>query len=218
MKPFVAYYRVSTKHQEASQAGLNAQRFDVAQYLAHNEPESELIAEYTEIESGRKNNRPKLQEAIQLCKKEKAVLLIAKLDRLARNVFFVSGLLESKIDFIAVDTPHANKTMIQLLAVFAEYERDMISQRIKDALAQKKAEGVQLGKMGKVRAAENKAKAKAFAKSLEPLLLELESQGITASQKVADELNRQKIPTARGGRWHSQTVLNLRKRLNNQSL
>jgi len=209
----VVYYRVSTRKQESSGAGLQAQKHDIAQYLSINHPNAEIINAYTEIESGKKNDRPKLEQALKLCKKEKATLVIAKLDRLARNVFFVSQLIENKVDFVAVDNPQATKTMIQMLAVFAEYERDIISQRIKDALAQKKAQGVKLGTTGKIRAKENKEQALKFAHTLEPLLLELEADGITASHKIAQELNARKVPTQKGGSWHPQTVTRIKKRL-----
>ena len=210
MTKFVAYYRVSTKRQETSGAGLEAQRFDVEQYTQ--KQGGAIIAEFTEIESGRKKDRPELEKALKLCKAKKAVLIIAKLDRLARNVHFVSGLLESKADFVACDNPEANKMMIQLLAVFAEYERDMISQRIKDALAQRKAQGV-LGTTGKDRARENKAQAQAFAMELAPLILEMRADGITKICDIVRELNARSIPTAKGGRWHRTTVYKLLERV-----
>lgn len=209
---YVAYYRVSTKRQEASGAGLDAQRFDVEQYTQ--KQDGEIIAEFTEIESGRKKDRPELEKALKLCRAKKAVLIIAKLDRLARNVHFVSGLLESKADFVACDNPEANKMMIQLLAVFAEYERDMISQRIKDALAQRKSQGVKLGTTGKERARENKEQALAFALELEPLILEMRADGITKVCDIVRELNARNIPTARDGRWHRTTVYKLLDRVN----
>lgn len=212
-KKFVSYYRVSTKRQEESGAGLQAQKFDIDKFLSSHFSDCEIVAEFTEIESGKKNNRPKLEEALRVCKRQGATLIIAKLDRLARNVFFVSRLIENKVDFVAVDNPHATKTMVQILAVFAEYERDMISQRIKDALAQKKSQGVQLGTTGKRRAEENKKKANQFAEKLKPVFQELEQEGITASHRIADELNKRNIPTAREGKWHAQTVLNLKKRI-----
>jgi DNA invertase Pin-like site-specific DNA recombinase len=201
---YVAYYRVSTKRQETSGAGLDAQRFDVENYITNQS--GELLAEFTEIESGRKTNRPELEKALKLCKSKKAILITAKLDRLARNVHFVSGLQNSKIEFVACDNPQANKMMIQLLAVFAEYERDMISQRIKDALAQRKSQGVKLGVTGKDRARENKAKSQAFAYGLEPLILEMREDGIVRTCDMVRELNRRGVPTARGGLWHRTTV------------
>ena len=217
MKPtkspvFVAYYRVSTKRQELSGAGLDAQRFDVEKYIKSQK--GELLAEFTEIESGRKKKRPELEKALKVCKQKRAILITAKLDRLARNVNFVSGLQESKIEFVACDNPQANKMMIQLLAVFAEYERDMISQRIKDALAQRKAQGVKLGVTGKDRARENKEQAQAFAYSLEPLIMEMRGEGITRVCDIVRELNSRNVPSARGGRWHRTTVYKLLEQIN----
>lgn len=204
---YVAYYRVSTKRQEANGAGLDSQRFDIEKYIK--DQGGVLLAEYTEVESRRKKNRPQLEQALKLCKQKKAVLITAKLGRLARNINFVSGLQESKIEFVACDKPQANKMMIQLLAVFAEYERDMIGQHIKDALAQKKAQGVKLGTTGKYRAEENKQQAQAFADDLEPLLAEMKGEGVTKVCDIVRELNRREIPTAKGGRWHRTTVYKL---------
>ena len=104
-------------------------------------PGSQLIEEFTEVESGKKKNRPELTKAIQLCKRQKATLIIAKLDRLARNVHFISGLMESRVEFVACDNPHANRLMVHMLAAFAEHEREMISQRTKEGLRAAKARG-----------------------------------------------------------------------------
>lgn len=208
---FVAYYRVSTKRQEASGAGLDAQRFDVEKYIKSQN--GETLAEFTEIESGRKKDRPELEKALKICKAKKAVLITAKLDRLARNVNFVSGLQESKIEFVACDNPQANKMMIQLLAVFAEYERDMIGQRIKDALAQRKSQGVQLGVTGKDRARENKEQAQVFADGLQPLIIEFRADGITKICDIVRELNHREIPTPKGRRWHRTSVYKLLEKM-----
>lgn len=147
---FVAYYRVSTARQGASGLGLDAQREAVARYL--NGGEWELVGEFTETETGKGADalakRPQLRAALELCKRRGATLIIAKLDRLARNVHFVSGLLETGCDFVAADMPQANKVMIQMHAVMAEWERDQISKRTKDALAAAKARGVKLGTAG----------------------------------------------------------------------
>jgi len=139
---FIAYYRVSTERQGQSGLGLDAQRTAV---LSHITGTSELIAEFTEIESGKKNDRPQLAAALASCKKQKAKLIIAKLDRLARNVAFIANLMESGVEFIAADNPHANKLMLHMLAAFAEHEREQISKRTKDALAAAKARGTRLG-------------------------------------------------------------------------
>jgi len=140
---FIAYYRVSTDKQGKSGLGLEAQRQAVENYL--NGGSWKLIAEFTEVESGKNSERPELRAAQAACKKHKARLVIAKLDRLSRNVAFIANLLEAGTDFVAVDNPHANKSMLQMMAVFAEMERDAISKRTKEALAAAKARGVKLG-------------------------------------------------------------------------
>ena len=121
---FVSYLRVSTTEQGQSGLGLEAQRHAVGEYI--NRVSSGLLAEFVEIESGSRNDRPRLKAAIDLCKKHKATLIIAKLDRLTRNVAFISTLTESGISFLAADNPHANKLRIHMLAAFAEHERDQI--------------------------------------------------------------------------------------------
>lgn len=139
---FIAYYRVSTDRQGQSGLGLDAQHTAV---MSHITGHSELIAEFTEIESGKKSDRPQLAAALAACKKQKAKLIIAKLDRLARNVAFIANLMESGVEFIAVDNPHANKLMVHMLAAFAEHEREQISKRTKEALAAAKVRGIPLG-------------------------------------------------------------------------
>ena len=124
---FVSYIRVSTTEQGQSGLGLEAQRRAVTEYLARKS--GKFLCEFVEVESGRRNDRLQQTDAIELCKRYKAILLIAKLDRLARNVAFISRLMESGLDFVAVDNPHANKLMIHLLAAFAEHERDQIRAR-----------------------------------------------------------------------------------------
>jgi DNA invertase Pin-like site-specific DNA recombinase len=148
---FVAYYRVSTDRQGRSGLGLEAQREAVMRHVASHD--GKLIADFCEIESGKRSDRPQLAAAIAAAKKAKATLIIAKLDRLARNVHFISGLMESGVDFVAADNPHANKLMVHLLAAFAEHEREQISQRTKDALAAAKLRGIRLGRNGTERLA-----------------------------------------------------------------
>lgn len=143
MKRFVAYYRVSTDRQGRSGLGLDAQQAAVQQLATL---QGAIIeAQFTEVESGRKSDRPKLAEALELCKKNGWTLVVAKLDRLARNVLFTAQLMESGIDFIACDMPTANRLTIHILAAVAEEEARMISKRTKDALAAAKARGVLLG-------------------------------------------------------------------------
>ncbi len=136
MKKFVSYYRVSTIRQGQSGLGLQAQKNAVASYVKDG---GELIGEYTEVETGtRKKKRVEIYKAIELARKEKAILIVAKLDRLARDVEFTSALYNGGVEFICCDNPNANKLTIQLLSVIAEHECELISRRIKDALKVKK--------------------------------------------------------------------------------
>src|SRR6266851_986624 len=140
---FVSYLRVSTARQGISGLGLEAQREAVARYL--NGGSWALVQEVVEVESGKRNDRPAIAEALRLCRLHRATLIIAKLDRLARNVHFISSLMESGVEFIAVDFPQANRLTVHILAAVAEHERELISQRTKAALAAAKARGVKLG-------------------------------------------------------------------------
>jgi DNA invertase Pin-like site-specific DNA recombinase len=146
---FVAYYRVSTDQQGRSGLGLEAQREAVRSYL--NGGNWTLADEVTEVESGKRNDRPELDRALGLCRLYGATLVVAKLDRLARNVAFISKLMESGVDFEAVDFPQANRLTIHILAVVAEHEAAMISQRTKAALAAAKARGVKPGNPANLR-------------------------------------------------------------------
>lgn len=210
MTDYVAYYRVSTDKQGKSGLGLDAQRQAVASYVAHR---GEILAEFTEIESGRKNDRPKLLEALALCRRHKAILVIARLDRLARNVAFISNLMESRVDFVAVDMPEANRLTIHILAAVAEHEREMISKRTKAALAVAKERGTRLGNPNPLPASQGAIKAlklqsKRFHATVQPLIRELRQQGLSLPT-IARELNRRNVPTARGGLWHPSTVRNI---------
>lgn len=140
---FVAYYRVSTAQQGSSGLGLEAQRAAVTRHMALSG--GELVGEFQEIESGKRNDRPEIAAALAACRVQRATLIIAKLDRLARNVAFISNLMESGAEFIAADMPMANRLTVHVLAAVAEHEREMISQRTKAALAAAKARGVKLG-------------------------------------------------------------------------
>jgi DNA invertase Pin-like site-specific DNA recombinase len=206
-RQFVAYYRVSTDRQGRSGLGLDAQREAVLRHLASQA--GELSAEFCEVESGRRPDRPQLAAAIAAARKARATLIIAKLDRLARNVHFISGLIESGVDFVAADNPHANKLMVHMLAAFAEHEREQISQRTKDALAAAKARGIRLGRNAADRLAPAfRAEAIGRARELAPLLVELKSAGLSA-RRIAAELTTRRIPTPNGGQWHAQTVIRL---------
>ena len=206
-KQYVAYFRVSTQRQGTSGLGLEAQRKAVIDYINGNG--SKVLAEYTEVESGKRWSRPELGKALAHCKKHRATLVIAKLDRLARNVHFISGLIESRVDFVAVDMPEADRAFLQMAAVFAEWEGRKISERTKAALAAAKARGVKLGVTGKERARENRSAANAFARKLRPVIRGLAGEGITSVRKVTEALNERGVEALRGGRWHATSVARL---------
>jgi len=210
--PHIAYYRVSTDRQGKSGLGLDAQRAAVAVYLAGR---GEKIAEFTEIESGKHNDRPQLATALALCRKQKARLIIAKLDRLARNVYFISGLMESGVDFVAVDMPEANRLTLHILAAVAEHEREMISQRTKAALEQAKARGTQLGNPRPAASLARGRRVKeghlvAYRDQVRPLIQELHGQGC-GQRAIGRELNRRGLLTVRGKQWAAAQVGNLLK-------
>ena len=210
MKKFIAYYRVSTDKQGTSGLGLEAQRNQVETFARN---AGEIISEYVEVESGKKNDRPQLKSALKQCKKTGAVLVVAKLDRLSRTLSLIAQIMESGAEFVAADNPHANKFTIHILAAVAEFERDQISARTKAALAAAKERGVKLGTHGKVLAAENKASADEYAKKLRPIIEEIRDAGHTSVRAIASELNRKGIETARGGSWHPNTVQRILKRI-----
>ncbi|MBJ9591750.1 recombinase family protein [Burkholderia seminalis] len=215
---FVAYYRVSTARQGMSGLGLDAQREAVARYL--NGGDWELVGEFTETETGKGANalekRPQLRAALDLCKRRGATLIIAKLDRLARNVHFVSGLLETGCDFVAADMPQANKVMIQMHAVMAEWERDQISKRTKDALAAAKARGVKLGTAGAANLKPNvearQRAADAFAGKLAGVVAGFRARNLSQRDMVV-ELNALGIKAANGGAWHRGQLCRLLNRI-----
>jgi len=211
MRSYIAYFRVSTDRQGKSGLGLEAQQQAVTAFL---HGRGELIASFTEIESGRRNDRPELAAALDACRKHKAVLIIAKLDRLARNVYFISGLMESGVEFIAVDMPEANRLTIYILAAVAEHEREMISQRTRAALQAAKARGTRLGspnpKNGAaVRAQVLQEKADRFAAHVLPVIRGLQAQGITGYKALARALNARGIPTTNQRKWYGSTVKNV---------
>lgn len=221
---FIAYYRVSTDRQGRSGLGIAAQQEAVRRYL--NGGSWELVAEFTEVETAKGANaldrRPQLRAAIESCKKHKAALLIAKLDRLARNVAFVSGLMESGVDFVAADNPHANRLTVHILAAVAEHEREIISDRTRAALKAAKARGVQLGSPKPRKAARMAAQARtqaatAFAENIFPIIAAIKSAGASSLRQIASALNARGIRTRRGGCWDAKAVARvLRRGLNAQ--
>ena len=206
---FVAYYRVSTDRQGQSGLGLEAQRKAIADYL--NGGAWELVGEFTEVESGKKSERPKLARAMDACRKHKARLVIAKLDRLSRNLAFIATLMESGVEFVAADMPFANKLTIHILAAVAEHEREAISERTKAALAAAKARGTRLGNpnpayaLKRMRAA-RRVQVERFAANVLPVIREIQAAGYDSCNAIAGQLNARKIATARGGRWTHMQV------------
>jgi DNA invertase Pin-like site-specific DNA recombinase len=217
---WVAYYRVSTAHQGESGLGLDAQRKAVKTYLDGGS--WVLAAEFTEIESGkRSDNRPQLAAALAACKRLKAKLAVAKLDRLSRNVAFISALINSGVEFVAADMPHANKMTMQVLAVFAEHERDMISKRTKDALAEarkrlakegRKLGGPKIAEAGTLGAARNRENADQFAANTLPIIREVQAAGCTTLRSIARALDARGVRSARGAPWSPMAVANIIKR------
>ena len=217
---FVSYLRVSTKRQGESGLGLEAQRKAVSDFL--NGGNWQLVEELVEVESGKHDhNRPALHKALEACKVYGATLVIAKLDRLSRDAHFLLGLQKAGVKFVAADMPEANEMVVGIMALVAQAERRMISERTRAALQAAKARGVKLGNPTRrppkatpeTRAkgsAANAEHARAFAERLRPLLTELDGLSLRA---VARELERRGIATARGGKWTAALVSAARKRL-----
>lgn len=233
---FVSYLRVSTARQGRSGLGLEAQRSAVADYL--NGGNWRLVAELVEVESGSKTARPKLAEALALCRAHRATLVIAKLDRLTRDAHFLLGLEKAGIDFVAADMPSANRMTVGIMAVVAEEERRMISARTKAALGAAKARGTRLGGVRlkvhgdpkrvygpgrpvigtKATAAAARAgrsrKAAKRAADLAPLVARLDPDSAMSLRALARALNDEGVPTATGGgEWTAAGVARLRQRL-----
>jgi DNA invertase Pin-like site-specific DNA recombinase len=212
---FVAYYRVSTAKQGASGLGLEAQQEAVRSYL--NGGRWAMVSEVTEIESGKRNDRPALAKALALCRVHGATLVIAKLDRLARNVNFISNLMEAGVEFTAVDFPQANRLTIHILAAVAEHEAVMISSRTKAALAAAKARGTRLGNPtsqigtravegAKASVVVRRSKAAKRSADLLPMIHDIQAGGAGSLRQIAGALNTRGIPAPRGGEWSAVQV------------
>jgi DNA invertase Pin-like site-specific DNA recombinase len=203
---YVAYYRVSTQKQGTSGLGLEAQQESVKRYLSNTG--GRLLAEFTEVETGKGadplSRRPRLRDSLGLCQAQRSVLLIAKLDRLARNVRFIAELMESRVKFIACDMPEANDLTIHIMAAFAEHEAKRISERTKEALARAKARGVQLGITGRTNLKPNiqarRAAARAFANGFRGQVEGFRLRGLSQRDMVR-ELNSLGIKASKGGSW-----------------
>lgn len=212
----ILYFRVSTAQQGRSGLGLEAQRNAVERYCR--ERSCTTLGEYTEIESGKRNDRTELKKALHHAKVTGSTLLIAKLDRLSRNAAFLITLRDSGTKFVAVDMPDANDLTIGIMALIAQQEREAISTRTREALAAAKARGTRLGNPNGARALRRAAKgnsaaieaitgnAQAFATDLAPVIAAIRADGVTSLRGIARELAARKIVTARGGSWSMSTV------------
>lgn len=217
---FVSYTRVSTARQGASGLGLEAQREAIARHTVH----GELLGEFVEVESGKVDDRHQLKAALAMCRRQRATLVIAKLDRLARSVQFIATLMNSGVEFVACDLPAANRLTLHIMAAMAEHEREAISTRTKAALAAKIARGAALGFANPARAdakgCGDKGRSKAVAVSAAvrgkaadaraadvlPLIEAIMDSGKTSLRDVAHELNIRGERTARGGEWQAESV------------
>ncbi len=197
---YIAYYRVSTDKQGIRGLGMESQKDIVESFVKkHN---GDIVNSYLEVASGKKINREQLTLALKECKKNKAILIVAKLDRLARDALFVFELQKSKVDFVAADFPQADKLMIRIISVFAEHEADMISQRTKAALKKTKENGKKLGnpELHKIND-ERIKKSLEFADALKSIIMELREKNLSY-KKLAQELNLRGIKTSKGlNKW-----------------
>lgn len=209
---FVSYLRVSTARQGASGLGLEAQRIAVNAFL--NGGTWELLDEFVEVESGGRSDRPQLSEALARCRRTGAVLVIAKLDRLSRDLHFLTGLQKAGVRFVAADMPEANELVVHIMAAVAQAERKMISARTKAALAAAKARGTVLGSPANLRnqdagrvagRARRSDIANGFRTDILPIMTNLRDKSLTI-KAVADELNRQGTQAPRGGGWSATQV------------
>jgi len=217
MVKYVTYKRVSTKEQGKSGLGLEAQERDIGVFLGNfSEEPWEVVGEFLDVQSGTEDDRPELLKAIDKAKRERAVLLVSKLDRLSRRVSFVSSLMEDKkLQFRVAQMPYADKFQLHIYAALAEQEREFISQRTKAALKEAKARGQKLGGLRDKTMKRNKvwkAQAQERAKKLEGVVLPLKSKGATLHE-IAKALNDANVKTTRGGPWHPTTVSRLLARL-----
>jgi DNA invertase Pin-like site-specific DNA recombinase len=206
---FISYYRVSTDKQGLHGNGIEAQKQAVARYLAS--VDCELIGNFEEVESGANNKRPQLAAAIQMAKSKKAVLVIAKLDRLSRNAAFLLQLQDAKIDFCCCDMPHADPLSVGIIALLAQRERQLISERTRAGLAVAKQRGATLGNPHAATAwtkavSAIKARKAEFAASARKSINEVRSTGIESLSRIADCLNKRGEKTPRGGKWTATAV------------
>ena len=216
MKKYVAYYRVSTAKQGISGLGIDAQKAAVAIFLKG----ADLLAEFVEVESGKKNQRTELSKAIASAKAQGATLVIAKLDRLSRNAGFIFALRDSGVDFVCCDIPDANTLTVGIFAVIAQHERETISKRTKDALQAKKAKGEKLGtpenlteavrSLG-LQARQRNAREHSGSRQATALIMSRRTQNVSFNQ-IATELNDLGFVARRGGTFNQKQVQRLHER------
>lgn len=220
MPAFIAYLRVSTARQGQSGLGLEAQKAIVANFTRSNS--SKLEATFVEVESGKNCDRPELAKALARCKAIGATLVVARLDRLARDLVFVATMLRDGVEFVACDAPYANRLTLGILAAVSEDEGRRISDRTRQALAQARERGTRLGGYkGRSPTDSDRRRATAAvraladerAEALAPVLTELREAGVTTTIGIAAALNERAIPTARGGKWHAASVARLVARI-----
>ena len=209
MTAYVAYFRVSTARQEKSGLGLAAQRTRVSEFL---KGDDELIAEYVETQSGRKDCRTELWKAIEHAKRHSAKILIAKLDRFSRKVSFIARIMEEGIGLVVAEMPGASDFQLHIFAALAQEERRLISERTKAALAEAKKRGVKLGENGKRLGQRYKLEAEQYALRLAPIVIPLINDGMSYSA-IANQLNHSKADSAKGGQFYPQTIKNIVQRI-----
>jgi DNA invertase Pin-like site-specific DNA recombinase len=222
MCKYVAYCRICPAAPWKPGLGLEAQEAAVAAFL-HGRIANRLLASFTEVKSGKRNDRPELAKAMEHARLTGATLLIAKIDRLSRNAAFLLNLQESGVAFTACDMPQANKLTVGIMALVAEQEREAISARTKAALAAAKARGKKLGcpkgaaafgaRRGAGAAEGRIAKADARAHGLRSTIDSIKAVGVTSANAIAGELKVREIATPRGGQWTARSVLNVMARL-----
>lgn len=206
----VAYFRVSTSRQGESGLGLDAQRETVRRFASNHG--LQIIAEHTEVESGKVNDRPKLTEALHLCRKTGATLVVSKLDRLSRNAVFLLQLQQSNIEFVCCDAPNVDRFTVGILALVAQRERELISERTKSALAAAKARGVRLGtrdpkRQVKIMTEAYRRQKEVFIAKITPVIADVKKGGVTTLKGIAECLTRRGVPTRNGKSvWFGSTV------------
>jgi DNA invertase Pin-like site-specific DNA recombinase len=218
MASLIGYIRVSTGKQGKSGLGIEAQREAIQRFC---EAEDFLLTgEFVEVETGKGSDalerRPQLNAALALAKKTKQAVVVAKLDRLSRDVAFIAGLMAQRVPFLVAELgSDVDPFVLHLFAALAEKERTLIAERTRAALARKKAQGAKLGNRTNLAeaqaagAAAVRADADAFAANVLPIVRQIKAAGVTSTREIAAALNARGIRTARGGEWHHSTVRNL---------